>query len=102
MRIYLLPLLMAVGFTATAAEVQVFKSDQSVQCEPDSGIPSEGMAAELKGAGVEVYSISSGHDGLMRASMCGMPTGNIHIFAIDEAGLKTAIELGFAPVENHP
>lgn len=78
--------------------VEVYRPDGSRQCEEGSGVPREAMAAELTAAGVRVLDSRTGTDGLMRIAVCGAPTGTIHIFRIEAAGLATAEALGFRPL----
>jgi len=87
------------GASGEPGEIQVYRHDGSLQCEPDSGMPLEEMAAELEDAGIEILGSRTGHDDLARMAVCGAPTGNINIFTIDEANLQAARALGFERLE---
>lgn len=87
------------GPSGEPGKIQVYHHDGSLQCEPDSGIPLEQMAAELEAAGIETLDSRTGHDDLARMAVCGAPTGNINIYTIDEADLQAARALGFERLE---
>ncbi|MDH5784108.1 MAG: hypothetical protein OEZ16_00700 [Chromatiales bacterium] len=78
--------------------VKVFKDNQTLQCQPDSGIPLEVMAQELTGAGIDVICAQQGNIGGAVITLCGATTGGINIFAIHQANLPDAMALGFADV----
>lgn len=82
----------------SATYIKVFKYDGSVQCG-NTGVAPDVMALELKNAGIEVFCIQQGHDGLMRTAVCGAATGNINIYSIDSADLSAAAAIGFASVD---
>jgi hypothetical protein len=87
----------AAGKVAGDERMLVFKPDGSRQCEPDSGIPLQGMRKQLADAGVEVFTSRTTTDGMVRAQVCGAPTGRLHVFGIDAADASAAAELGFRP-----
>lgn len=74
-------------------QVSVFKSDNSKQCEANSGIPLEKMEQEL--SAIKVYSKSKQDDGKMYAAVCGGKTGRINVFQISQKDLSKALKLGF-------
>lgn len=74
-------------------KVKVYKPDGSIQCEPKSGKSIEESKAEL--VGVTIISSEKKHDGLLRAQVCGTPTGQCHVFEINEADEEKALKLGF-------
>jgi hypothetical protein len=55
------------------------------------------MAKEL--AGLTIFARRSGHDGRMRAQMCGLPTGRMHLFEISSQDLEAALKKGFVREE---
>jgi len=75
--------------------VQVFKHTEAVQCESGSGISLADMEASLINAGIEVFGSNVGHDGLVRAAVCGAGTGDINIFTVYESDVSLAESLGF-------
>jgi ABC-type thiamine transport system substrate-binding protein len=76
---------------------KVYKSDASIQCG-SSGIEVDTMARELTDNGIDVVCAQKGHDGLVRITLCGEPTGNINIYTINTSNLPDAETLGFLPV----
>lgn len=83
--------------------VEIFKSTGSVQCEPGSGYSLGQMLAELNNQDIEVYTAACGvMTGVQFIAMCGAGDGNINVFAIDQADLAAARELGFAITDELP
>lgn len=85
------------GAATDTALVEVFKPDQSRQCEPDSGTPLAAMVAELAHAGIAVQDSRVAHDGMMRPAVCGAPSGAMNVFSISQGDLAAAQTLGFRP-----
>jgi hypothetical protein len=83
-------------------QIEVFKPDGSLQCEPGSGTPLATMQAELRDAGIRVYSARSASDGMMHPQACGTPTGLRNVFSIDAAALDQALAQGFQPLLERP
>jgi hypothetical protein len=75
--------------------LKVAKSDLSLQCQPDSGIPLEEMQMELVNAGIDVLCAQTGSDGRAYVSVCGAPTGRANIYEIRASNLQDAEALGF-------
>jgi hypothetical protein len=75
------------------SKVKVYKADGTLQCNQGDKISIDTMAKEL--TGITIYSKENKHDGLMRIQLCGKPTGNNHVFEIDETNLEKALSLGF-------
>ncbi len=73
--------------------VKVFKPDGSLQCNQGKKIALDEMAKQLKD--ISVHSSENKHDGLMRAQMCGRPTGYNNVYEIDLENLDKALKLGF-------
>lgn len=71
----------------------VAKPDGSLQCEKGKKIPPEVMRDELKD--IEVFSQANKQDSLMRAAVCGSPTGFSNVFQIQRKDLAQALKLGF-------
>lgn len=72
----------------------VYKARGSVQCE-GRGVGPEQMSADLLKAGIQVERFACGHDGRMRAAMCGGATGELNLFSIAARDVARARELGF-------
>lgn len=83
-------------------EPRVYKSDQSVQCDADSGIPLETMANELISAGIDVLCSQKAGDGLAHPTICGESTGVINVYEIRGVTLDDAETLGFRSLSELP
>ena len=59
------------------------------------GIPLEQMRGTLTKKKVLVYQARTQSDGLMHMTLCGAPSGTVHIFTIPKKDLKAATKLGF-------
>jgi len=79
--------------TENTASTKVYKADDSLQCHPDSGISAEEMANTL--GDITIIKSSKKHDGRMRATLCGTPTGYINIYEIKTSDLDKALSKGF-------
>ena len=77
----------------TMSRTKIFKPDGSLQCNQGQKITLDEMAQQLKD--IKVYSSENKHDGLMRAQMCGRPTGYNNVYEIDLENLDIALKLGF-------
>ncbi len=91
-------------FTACESEkaegtVLIFKYKDSVQCNFDSGVPLETMAAELSDANVDVLCSTQTHDGNAVITVCGAETGVINVFKIPSPSLIAAENLGFNDIQ---
>ena len=75
------------------SRVKIFKADGSLQCNQGKKISLDEMAKQLKD--IKIYSSENKHDGLMRAQMCGRPTGFNNVYEIDVDNLDKAVKLGF-------
>lgn len=73
--------------------VFVYKYDGSLQCGMGKVLSAEDMKKELKG--IEIFSLKSKNDGLMRIQLCGSPTGQAHVFEILKVDLEKAQKKGF-------
>ena len=74
-------------------KIKIYKQDGSVQCEDGTGASLEKMSSEL--VGITVHKKEKKHDGLLRAQMCGNPTGQCNVYEINETDLAKAEKLGF-------
>jgi len=91
-------LMAACQHVATSATyTKVYKIDGSVQCGY-TGIELNAMALELTNAGIDVVCSQKGHDGLMRAAVCGADTGKLNIYTIEKKHLPDAESIGFKSV----
>lgn len=88
---------------APAAErVSVYTSAGTRQCEPAEADPMPAALARLAAAGVEASAPRCGHDGRMRAAMCGMSDGRILVVDVPTAALAKVKELGWRPLADLP
>ena len=77
--------------------VEIYHSDGSRQCEPESGISLTEMGKTLTNAGISILSSRRDHDCFFRPALCGSGAGAINVYEIDESRLSTAQGLGFIP-----
>ena len=82
--------------------LKVFKSDESLQCQPNSGITLEDMAQELIDAGVDVICSQKGSDGMARPAVCDIESGGINVYTINAVNLDDVNSLGYESVEILP
>jgi hypothetical protein len=80
---------------AQDGRITVYKSNGSLQCEPESGVTVTAMGETLTAAGISVYSSKNISDGMMHAQVCGAPTGRLNLYEIDEGNLAKAEAMGF-------
>lgn len=82
-------------------QIWVKKPDGGLACDSDKkGVtPLDVGKAELKKAGVEVFDAKKGNDGMMRAAVCGIATGNENHFLISKKDSDRAIRLGYQLVK---
>jgi hypothetical protein len=95
--LFLLILNIACFHDTKKSTVKVFKYDGSVQCG-SAGIDLDVMVFELINGGVDVLCSQKGHDGLVRATVCGNDTGNINIYKIHKSNLTDAENISFLSV----
>ena len=86
--------------TVKPETVQVYKYDGSVSCDQSSAISIEDMKQELMRSKIPVISSSCGNDGMVRAAVCGIKTGNVNIFEVSSEMYPKARALGFQPVSS--
>jgi len=82
---------------AVTRTVEIYQSDGSRQCEPESGALLSEMEKILTEAGIAVLSSRRGHDCFIRPALCGSGTSAINVYEIEEGQLAAAKELGFIP-----
>lgn len=87
----------AAAAPATASTVDLYKSLERKQCEA-GGETLDTLRAKLQRAGVKPTAASCGTDGMMRAAMCGMDTGDIGIFTVRKDEVARAAKAGFRPL----
>lgn len=83
--------------STTASTVDLYKSLERKQCEA-GGETLDTLRAKLQRAGVTPTAASCGTDGMMRAAMCGMGTGDIGIFTVRKDEVVRAAKAGFRPL----
>ena len=83
---------------SSSSYIKVYKYDGSVQCGY-AGDELDTMGLELKNAGIDVVCSQKGHDGLMRAAVCGTGTGKLNIYVIERTNLSRAKSIGFKSVD---
>ncbi|PIT98919.1 MAG: hypothetical protein COT74_11765 [Bdellovibrionales bacterium CG10_big_fil_rev_8_21_14_0_10_45_34] len=71
----------------------IYKYDGSLQCGEGKPVSPQKMVKDLEG--VEVKSMTSKHDGLMRLQVCGAPTGQANVYEIKPEDLEKAEKRGF-------
>lgn len=85
----------------SAAPVSVYKGLGSKQCEGGGSTP-ERLAEPLQQAGIPVRTLACGHDGRVRAAMCGLGDGRIAIFDIPADRVGQAEALGYRRLASLP
>jgi hypothetical protein len=73
--------------------IVIGKSDQSLQCGYNIGMPITQMAQELEG--IQILRTEKRHDGLMRLQSCGSPTGMMNVYFIYRKDVKKSVRLGY-------
>ncbi len=81
--------------TIKSDTVQVYKYDRSVSCNQSSGVSVDTMKLELQKRKIPIVALSCGNDGLVRAAVCGIDTGQINIFEISADAYPEAKEMGY-------
>ncbi|MBZ8140108.1 hypothetical protein CLD22_09400 [Rubrivivax gelatinosus] len=99
-----LPALLPLGGCAgaSAATVTVYAAAGSRQCEAPPPEPQAAAVARLVAAGLEPRSPRCGHDGRMRAAMCGLADGRIVVVDLPASALDAARNLGWKPLSELP
>jgi len=80
--------------------VTIYKHDGSISCDKTVAIAVESMKQELTGSKIPVISSGCGTDGIIRAAVCGIKTGDINIFEVRREMLPKAQALGFTTTSN--
>ena len=86
---------------APEATVSLFKSLGGRQCE-SAGQSAEDASASLRAARIQLLGLQCGHDGRMRAQVCGASDGRIVIVDVPASQTEAAQALGFAPLSLRP
>lgn len=87
--------------TTVAAPVWMAQPLGSRQCE-DGGRTPQAMAQALRDAGIGVLALACGHDGRMRAAVCGGPDGRLALVEIAGDQRERAQALGWVPLTGLP
>jgi hypothetical protein len=78
-----------------AEQVEVYKFDGSLQCNPDAKpAPPEAVRTELEAAGIAVRAVRKDHVGLV-PQVCGFPTGQVNVAVIAPDQYAAALALGY-------
>ena len=75
--------------------IEVFKATGELQCGETKGLTQDEMKSFLTKNKISVYEGRTQSDGMMHMTLCGSPSGKIHIFSIPKKDLKRAEKLGF-------
>ncbi len=65
------------------ASVEIAVHDGTIQCVPSIATRLEDVRARLEAAGITVANAANKHRAVIQ--LCGTPSGNYHVFSIDEA-----------------
>ena len=65
------------------AVVAIFKSENSIQCEAESGVSALTLRRELENLDIAVFDYKRLPDGMAHPAVCGAPTGFVHVFNPD-------------------
>lgn len=88
--------LSACDLTQPSSFADVYRYDNSLQCQPfDKPASLAAMRMELIKAGIDVVEANCGNDGMMRIALCDSPTGDLNIYRIHAQNLQDALALGF-------
>lgn len=88
--------------TAAVEHVTVFVPAGTRQCESAPADPMAQALARLSAAGVQATAPRCGHDGRVRAAMCGMSDGRILVVDVPQAALAQVRALGWRPLSELP
>lgn len=77
-------------------KVSVFKSDQSLQCQENSGVALETHQLELENKGIIVSNARKQADGQPHTAVCDAATGMRNVFDVALKDIEQAIALGFS------
>jgi hypothetical protein len=82
---------------------EIFRSDDAIQCEVDSGMSVDQALRQLADANIPVSAASCGEkSGEQVIAVCGARTNTIHVFTIGAGDLEAARYLGFAETTELP
>ena len=79
---------------------KVYKSDESVQCDVNSGIDLDVMKQELIDEGIDVICSQKLNDREARSAACGVGTGDINVYEINASNISDAENIGFNSVDD--
>ncbi len=80
--------------------VTVYKHDGSISCDKTVAIAVGSMKKQLMRNKIPVISSGCGNDGMIRAAVCGIKTGEINVFEVSREMLPKAQALGFKPTKH--
>jgi hypothetical protein len=82
--------------------VNIYKNTGEQQCGEHQGIPLDEMQSVLTKNKIIIYEARTQSDGLVHMTVCGAPSGKIHVFSIPQRDLKKAKKLGFKVWKDRP
>ncbi|WP_017444469.1 DUF6174 domain-containing protein [Gayadomonas joobiniege] len=82
--------------------LRIYKDDQQLSCQPDSGISIRSHALELAEQNITMHCSQKGTDGFSYPQSCGSETGSINIYTIHTEDLAAAKALGFERLSKLP
>lgn len=88
--------------TVTSETVTIYKHDGSISCDKTVAIAIDSMKQQLTRSKIPVISSSCGNDGMVRAAVCGIKTGDINVYEVHREMLPKAQALGFRPTRSIP
>ena len=80
--------------------VKIYKYDGSVSCDQTLTLTMESVKHELTDHKIPVLSSTCANDGIVRAAVCGIKTGNMYVFEVSKEEYPKTRALGFHPVSN--
>lgn len=88
--------------SAGGERLSIYLSAGTRQCEPAAANPMDAALQRLAAAGVQATAARCGHDGRIRAAMCGLSDGRILVVDVPGEKLDQARTLGWRPLAELP
>ena len=90
------------GCASAGGPVAVYAPAGSRQCEPPAPGARDAVLSRLAQAGVAASAPRCGHDGRVRAALCGLPDGRIVVVDVSPDALPAARAAGWKPLADLP